>query len=81
MTFWRLDSVPILTYKPTPLGSIHRASPYLQTSDPTQDRAYKLNTSSSAGVKHWKNPHTRGLAPMVTHNLRPLVQEIRVLLY
>jgi hypothetical protein len=40
-----------LKYKPTPLGSIHGASPYFHTPEPTEDRTYKPNTSPAAEVK------------------------------
>jgi hypothetical protein len=33
------------------LGSVQRASPYLQTPEPTQDRTYKPNTSSAEELK------------------------------
>jgi hypothetical protein len=43
--FPRPDSASVLRWKPTQLGSIERAIPYLWTPATTLDRIYKPNTS------------------------------------
>jgi hypothetical protein len=77
-TFWRLDSVRPQVKSPH-FGPIDRASSYLWTPEPTQDRINQT-TQPPEGVKtNIKGLHAGGFAPMAMHNLTAGVHEIRVL--
>jgi hypothetical protein len=53
ITFWRLDSVSVFRLKPTQLGPINRASPYLLT----MDNVHKHNVTNMTIAKQRLSKH------------------------
>jgi hypothetical protein len=72
-----------LQVEPTHLGPIDRASPYLWTPAPTQDRIYinqaQHKPSARVTINIKKTSHTGGLAPMSMQYFTAIFVKIRVL--